>query len=83
MELKIYYYGIFSKIAGKSMETIDFNGKSLKDLKEFLKNRYPDIGDAIISINFRTFDDDHELHENDEIVVMAPGPWWLINFKYI
>lgn len=74
MELKIYYYGIFSKIAGKSMETIDFNGKSLKDLKEFLKNRYSDIGDAIISINFRTFDDDHELKENDEILVMAPGP---------
>jgi|GEM_PF-3025804 len=75
MRLKVYYYGIFSKIVGKQSEIIEFDGKNLNQLKDFLLKIYPGMAGTspIISVNFRTLND-IELKENDEIIVMAPGP---------
>jgi len=75
MRLKVYYYGIFSKIVGKQSEIIEFDGKNLDQLKDFLLKIYPGMAGTspIISVNFRTLND-IELKENDEIIVMAPGP---------
>ncbi|MGC8565483.1 MAG: MoaD/ThiS family protein [Thermoplasmata archaeon] len=75
MRLKVYYYGIFSKIVGKQSEIIEFDGKNLYQLKDFLLKMYPGMADKspIISVNFRTLND-IELKDNDEIIVMAIGP---------
>lgn len=75
MRLKVYYYGIFSKIAGKRSELLEFDGKYLSELKDFLLKMYPGMAGTspIISVNFRTLND-IELKENDEIIVMVPGP---------
>ncbi len=75
MRLKVYYYGIFSKIVGKQSEIIEFDGKNLYQFKDFLLKMYPGMADKspIISVNFRTLND-IELKDNDEIIVMAIGP---------
>ncbi|MDP8012243.1 MAG: MoaD/ThiS family protein [Thermoplasmata archaeon] len=74
MHIKVYYYGIYAKIVKKESEIIEFDGKTLNDLKEFLFKKYPELLDTnpIISANFKT--NNKELDENDEIIVMAPGP---------
>ncbi|MGC8565058.1 MAG: MoaD/ThiS family protein [Thermoplasmata archaeon] len=74
MRLKILYFGIFRDITGKYSEIIDFEGKYLVDLKEYIKKKYPEIADdnMIISINFRYIENNPELNENDEIAIMSP-----------
>lgn len=74
MKLKILYFGIFRDITGKFSETVDFDGKYLNDLKNFLKQRYPGIenDNMIVSINFRYVENNPELNENDEIAIMSP-----------
>lgn len=74
MKLKILYFGIFRDITGKFSETVDFDGKYLNDLKNFLKQRYPGIenDNMIVSINFRYVENNPELNESDEIAIMSP-----------
>jgi len=74
VKLKILYFGIFRDITGKFSETVDFDGKCLNDLKNFLKQRYPGIenDNMIVSINFRYVENNPELNESDEIAIMSP-----------
>lgn len=74
MKVKILYFGMYRDVTGKMSETIEFNGKTLNDLKKVLSEKYPNMfnENSIISINYKYIDKDVEIKENDEVAIMSP-----------
>lgn len=73
--VKLLYFSIVKEKIGKQEEDLDFSG-SLRELKELLKSRYPELGnvwDAVrFAVNEEYVDENYELSDNDRVAIIPP-----------
>ncbi len=60
---------------GKQEEYLDFSG-NIRELRELLKKRYPELGNLWDSVRFAVneeyVDEDYKLSDNDRVAVIPP-----------
>ena len=73
--VKVKYFSIVKERIGKNEENLSFSG-SVKEFREFLKKRYPELGDVWDSVRFAVneeyVDEDFKLSDNDNVAVIPP-----------
>lgn len=76
MIVRVRYFSSVRERIGKQYDNFDVGDKiSVKDLKELIKKRYPQVFDKypiIVSINYKYSEDDEIIRKGDEISLM-PG----------
>lgn len=76
MTLEIMAFGITKDIVGKTLINFDLpDGSSVKELKEKLMERYPEmegLTSLLIAVNEEYGDETHILSERDEIALIPP-----------
>ncbi len=76
MTLEIMAFGITKDIVGKTLINFDLpDGSSVKELKEKLTERYPEmeaLTSLLIAVNEEYGDETHILNERDEIALIPP-----------
>lgn len=73
--VKIRYFSIVKEKLGKQEEDLDFSG-NIRELREFLKRRYPELenvwNNVRFAVNEEYVDEDYELSDNDRVAVIPP-----------
>ncbi len=73
--VKIRYFSIVKEKLGKQEENLDFSG-NVRELREFLKRRYPELenvwNNVRFAVNEEYVDEDYELSDNDRVAVIPP-----------
>ena len=73
--VKIRYFSIVKEKLGKQEENLDFSG-NIRELREFLKRRYPELenvwNNVRFAVNEEYVDEDYELSDNDRVAVIPP-----------
>ncbi len=73
--VRVRYFSIVREKLGKEEETLEFLG-TIKELKEYLKERYPELSEIIESVRFAVneeyVDDEYKLSDNDRVAVIPP-----------
>ncbi|MEC7753306.1 MULTISPECIES: MoaD/ThiS family protein [Roseivirga] len=75
MKIQITAFGIAKDIVGKKQMTLDFEGKSVGEVRTCLVNRFPEfeqLASLRFAVNTSYVDDSFELTENDEVVLIPP-----------
>ncbi len=74
MEVRVLYFAILRDIVGKSEEVVRFTGKTTEELKELLKNKYPEGGKYFeiskTAVNGEYYEG--ELKEGDVVALIPP-----------
>ncbi len=73
--VSVRYFSVVKEKVGKQEEELDFSG-NVRELKEFLKKRYPELGEIWDSVRFAVneeyVDEDYKLSDNDKVAVIPP-----------
>lgn len=73
--VKIRYFSVVKEKLGKEEEALDFSG-TVRELKEYLRKRYPEIADILdrvrFAVNEEYVDEDYKLSDNDRVAVIPP-----------
>ena len=72
---RLIYFSIVREKLGKSEENIEFTGR-VRELREELKKRYPQIAELMDRIRFAVneeyVDDDYELKGDERVALIPP-----------
>ncbi|HIC09616.1 MAG TPA: MoaD/ThiS family protein [Aquificales bacterium] len=74
MEVRVLYFAVLRDIVGKSEEVVRFTGKTTGELKELLKNKYPE-GAKYFEISKTAVNGEYyegELKEGDVVALIPP-----------
>ncbi|WP_461832101.1 molybdopterin converting factor subunit 1 [Aquifex sp.] len=73
--VELRYFSILKEKLGKSSEILDFEG-SVRELKEVLKEKYPQIESILESVKFAVneeyVDDDFKIKKGDRVALIPP-----------
>ncbi|GAB6066299.1 molybdopterin converting factor subunit 1 [Aquifex pyrophilus] len=73
--VELRYFSILREKLGKSSEELEFEG-SVKELKELLKERYPEIKNILESVRFAVNEeyvsDDFKIKRGDRVALIPP-----------
>lgn len=76
MKLKLLYFSQIKDKLKKSEEIIEFNGKTLEDLINFISDIYPQSKDiltkSMVAVNENYEDKSYILKEGDTVAIIPP-----------
>jgi molybdopterin synthase sulfur carrier subunit len=76
MKIEILYFSQIKDKLNKSSEFLDFSGKTVEHLIDFLTQKYPDTKDilekSMIAVNEEYANKETVLKENDKIAIIPP-----------
>jgi molybdopterin converting factor subunit 1 len=76
MKIKILYFAEARKIAKKKEEYVNFPGKTILDLKNFILDEYPKlkeiINESVFALNLEYANEMAGLKEGDVVAIIPP-----------
>ncbi len=73
--MKLLYFSVVRERLKKGEEELNFSG-SVRELKAFLKGRYPELSDLLDSLRFAVneeyVDEDYHIKDEDTVAIIPP-----------